>query len=60
MYGYQIVAEDLNMREACAKVVSKSLYDDQKVGRKELSTEMLEQLKIEPEFLIRLITGDES
>jgi predicted unusual protein kinase regulating ubiquinone biosynthesis (AarF/ABC1/UbiB family) len=57
---HQIVTQDLNMRKVCAKMVPKNLNDYQKARRNEVSAEMLERLESEPDFLIRVITGDES
>jgi predicted unusual protein kinase regulating ubiquinone biosynthesis (AarF/ABC1/UbiB family) len=57
---HQIVTQDLDMREMCAKMVPKILKDDQKASRKEVSAEMLERLETESDFLIPVITGDES
>jgi hypothetical protein len=54
---HQIVAENLNTREACAKMVPKILNDDQKARRNELSAEILERLETEPDFHSRDITG---
>jgi hypothetical protein len=36
----KMITQDLNMREMCAKVVSKDLNDDQKSGSKKVSAEM--------------------
>jgi hypothetical protein len=41
-------------------MVLKILNDDQKTRRNEVSAEMLERLETEPNFLNRVITGDES
>jgi hypothetical protein len=54
------VTQDLNMREVYAKMVPKNLNDGQKGRRNEVSAEKLEQLESEPDFLNRVITGDES
>jgi hypothetical protein len=56
----QIVTQDLNMGTMCAKMVPKNLRDDQKAGRNEVSAEMLERPETKPDFLNRVITGDES
>jgi hypothetical protein len=48
------------MRNVCAKMVPRNLNYDQKARRIEVSAEMLERLKTEPDFLIGVITGDES
>jgi hypothetical protein len=57
---HQTVTEDLNMRMVCAKMVPKNSSGDQKARRKEVSSEMLEPLETEPDYLNRVITGDES
>jgi gamma-glutamyl phosphate reductase len=56
----QIVTQGLNMRKVCAKMVPRNLKDDQKAGRNEVSAEMLERLKTEPDFLTRVVTGVEN
>jgi hypothetical protein len=48
------------MREVRAKMVPKDLNDEEKSGLKEISAEMFERLGNEPDFLTRVITGDES
>jgi hypothetical protein len=57
---HQIVTRDLNMRKVCARMVPKYSIDDQKGRRNEVSAEMLERLETEPDFLNRVLTGDES
>jgi hypothetical protein len=57
---HQIVTQDLNMRKVCTKMVPENLNDNQKVHRNKVSAEMLERLETEPDFLNRVITGDES
>jgi hypothetical protein len=57
---HQIATQDLNVRKLCAKMVPKNLNDDQKARQVEVSAEMLERLENEPDFLNRVITGDES
>jgi hypothetical protein len=42
--AHQIITQDMNTREVCAKMVPKDLKDDQKSGSKEVSEEMLERL----------------
>jgi hypothetical protein len=42
-------------------MVPKKLNNDgKKAGRNEVSAEMLERLETEPDFLSRVMTGDES
>jgi hypothetical protein len=46
------------MRKVCAKMVPTNLNNDKKASRNEVSTEMLERLKTEPDFLSRVIIGE--
>jgi hypothetical protein len=48
---HQIVTQDLNMRNVCAKTVPRNLNDDQKARGTEVSAESLERLETEPIFL---------
>jgi uncharacterized protein (DUF2237 family) len=57
---HQIVAQDLNTRKVCAKMVPENFNDYQKARRNEVSAEMLEWPKSGSDFLNRVITGDES
>ncbi len=61
-YGtvFQMVTEDLMMRKVCAKFVPKVLTDDQKQRRVAVAQEMLERLQVEPNFLDKVVTGDET
>ncbi|XP_046396633.1 histone-lysine N-methyltransferase SETMAR-like [Ischnura elegans] len=61
-YGtvFQMVTEDLAMRKICAKLVPKVLTDDQKQRRMAVAQEMLERLQAEPNFLDKVVTGDET
>jgi hypothetical protein len=56
---HQIVTQNLNLRKLCATNLPKNLNDDRKARRNEVSTEMLERLETEPDFLTRVITADE-
>jgi len=47
------------MRKVCAKLVPKNLFDKQKDKRVLVSRELLDRVTSEPDFLQRLITGDE-
>jgi orotate phosphoribosyltransferase-like protein len=58
--AHQLVTQAFNTRKVCAKIVPKNLNDDQKARGKEVSAEMLERLKTEPDCHNRVITGDES
>ena len=48
------------MRKICAKLVPKNLSVDQKANRLEICQDLLGRLEIEPNFLHKVITGDES
>ena len=48
------------MRKLCAKVVPKDLTTEKKASRRDMCLELLDRLEREPEFLSRIITGDES
>lgn len=56
----QMVTQDLNLIMVCAKMVPKNVNDYQRGRRNEASPEMFKQLETEPDFLNRVITGDES
>ena len=56
----QILKQDLYMRKVCAKTVPKNLTTERKASRRELCLDLLDRLEREPEFLSRVITGDES
>lgn len=57
---FRIVTEDLAMRKVCAKLVPKVLSDDEKTNRAEISSELLQRVEIEPDYLDNVITGDET
>jgi hypothetical protein len=56
---HQIVTQDLNIRNVCAKTVPKYYNDNQKAHKKEVLAEMFEQLETEADFVTRVMTGDE-
>ena len=56
---HRIITEDLHMRKICAKLVPKNLSDEQK-GCVLVFWELLDRVKSEPNFLQRVITGDET
>ena len=56
----RILTEHLHMRKICAKLVPKNLSVEQKANRLEICQDMLGRLEIEPNFLYKVITGDES
>ena len=48
------------MRKMCAKLVPKNLSVEQKANRLEICQVLLGRLEIKPNFLHKVITGDES
>ena len=57
---HRIITEDLHMIKICAKLVPKNLSDEQKDNRVLVSRELLDRVTSEPNFLQRVITGDET
>jgi len=57
---HKILTQDLDMRKMCAKMVPKNLTTEQKASRRDVCLDLLDRLEREPEFFIRVITGDES
>ena len=57
---HQILTQDLDIRKVCAKMVPKNLTTEHKANRRDVCLDLLDRLEREPEFFIRLITGDES
>jgi len=55
-----ILTDHLHMQKICAKVVLKILSVEQKVNWLEICQDLLGRLKIEPDFLDKVITGAES
>ncbi|KAK2724682.1 hypothetical protein QYM36_001247 [Artemia franciscana] len=55
-----IVMMHLNMSKVCAKMVPEVHTDDQKLWQVEVCQENLNMYESDPQFLINLITGDES
>jgi len=48
------------MRKICVKLVPKNLSDERKDNRVLVSRELLDRVTSEPDFLQRVITGDET
>ena len=48
------------MRKICAKLLPKNFSVEQKSNRLEICQDLLRRLEIEPNFLHKVITGDES
>jgi len=57
---HRILTDHLQMRKICAKLVPKNLSVEQKANGLEICQDLLGRLKIEPNFLDKVITGDES
>jgi len=57
---HRILTEDLQMRKVCAKMVPKILTDDMKNTRVQKCQELLERYEVDPDFLDKVVTGDES
>jgi len=55
-----ILVEELNMRRIEAKFVPRLLKNDQRDHRVQLCTELQKAVRNDPNFLSRVITGDES
>jgi hypothetical protein len=55
-----ILTEDLAMRRVAAKSVPWLLSDDQKPRRLEVCEELKQRVEMEPHFMSRIITGDET
>jgi histone-lysine N-methyltransferase SETMAR len=56
----RILTDHLHSRKICARLVPKILSVDQKANRLEICQDLLGSLEIEPDFLDKVITGDES
>ena len=57
---YDILSDVLGMRRVSAKFVPKLLNFDEKNRRMTIAQEMLNEVNEDPDFLKRVITGDES
>ena len=55
-----ILTDNLGMRKVCTKMVPKLLSDDHKEHRVNVCRNILETIDEEPEFLGKVITGDET
>jgi len=55
-----ILTEELGMRKICVKMVPRNLTQQQRDARVRVCAELLEQVEADPEFMERVITGDES
>ena len=56
---WQIITQDLNTGKVGAKTVPRLLKDDQKDRRLQVRQDILGRLETDPDFLRRVITGDE-
>ena len=60
-YAVHIILTDhLDLRKLCTKLVPKNLSVEQKANQLEICQELLGRLEIEPDFLDKIKTGDES
>jgi hypothetical protein len=57
---HKIVTTELQMRKVCAKLVVKVLTDERKENRVSSSRELLGLVRVDPDFLDQVITGDET
>jgi len=56
----RILTEELHMKRVAAKFVPRLLSEDQRASRLEVCHEIKDHLKTDPDFLSKIITGDES
>ena len=56
----QILTEELHVKRVATKFVPRLLSEDQRTNRLDVCREMKDQLKSDPDFLSKIITGDES
>jgi len=57
---HRILTDRLHMQIICAKLVPKNLSVEQKANQLEICQDLLGRLEVEPNFLDKVITGDES
>jgi len=57
---HRILTDRLHMQKICAKLVPKNLSVEQKANQLEICQDLLGRLEIKPNFLDKVITGDES
>ena len=56
--AHQILTQDLDMRNVCARMVPKNLTTEKKANRRDVCLDLLDRLDREQEFFSRVITGD--
>ena len=56
----RILTEEFHTKRAAAKFVPRLLSEDKKASRLDVCRELKDQLKTDPDFLSKIITGDES
>jgi len=56
----RILADELNMRRIAAKFVPRLLKNDQQDHQVQVCTELQKAVRNDPNFLSRVVTGDES
>jgi len=54
----RILTDELHMKRVAAKFVPRLLSEDQRANRLDVCREMKDQLKTDPDFLSKIITGD--
>ena len=54
---HRILTDRLHMQKICAKLVPKNLSVEQKANQLEICQDLLGRLEIEPNFLVKVITG---
>lgn len=55
-----ILTDNLHMRRVSAKFVPRLLTDEQKANRVSVCTELKDRLQADPDFIAKIVTGDES
>ena len=58
--GQRILTEELYMKRVAAKFFPRLVSEDQRANRFDVCREMKDQLKTDPVFLFKIITGDET
>ena len=56
---HRILTKHLHMRKICAKLVTKNVTVEQKANRLVICQDLVGRLEIEPNFLHKVITGDD-
>jgi ABC-type xylose transport system substrate-binding protein len=56
----QILHDQMNMRKVCTKMVPKNFTQEEKDNRKNISSDIMEQITEQPDVLENVITCDET